>query len=86
MPHGFPESDWKVFRELREVALDRFCERILNEATSLISDDSSTAHERFLKLCEHVGDRNHEIARAFDEPKRSEVSGARSQQSPEQCR
>jgi hypothetical protein len=71
MPHGFPESDWKVFRELREIALDRFCKRILNEATSLISDGSSTAHERYLKLFKHVGGQNDEIARAFDGPRRS---------------
>lgn len=71
MSHGFLESDWKVFRELREVALDRFCKRILNEAAGLISDGSSTAHERFLKLFSHVGDRNYEIAQAFDGPKRS---------------
>ena len=71
MSHEFPESDWRVFRELREVALERFCERILNEATTLIADGSSTAHERFLKLFDHVGDQNDEIARAFNGSKRS---------------
>ena len=25
------ESDWKVFRKLREVALERYCERVLKE-------------------------------------------------------
>jgi hypothetical protein len=33
--HDFPESDWKVFRELREVALDRFCRRVLEEIEPL---------------------------------------------------
>ena len=69
MPDGFPESDWKVFRELREIALDRFCKRILNEATDVISEGSGTAHERFLKLFKHVGDQNDEIAHAFDAPR-----------------
>lgn len=27
--YGYPESDWEVFRELREVALERFCESVL---------------------------------------------------------
>jgi hypothetical protein len=71
MSHGFLESDWKVFRELREVALERFCDRILSEAGKITSDSSSTAHARFLKLFEHVDGRNEELARAFDGPRRS---------------
>ena len=73
MSHGFPESDWKIFRELREIALQRFCERILGEAKNLAADTSDTAHERFLKLYTHVNDQNYEIARAFDDPKRSSM-------------
>jgi hypothetical protein len=71
MSHGFPESDWRVFRELREVALDRLCERALNEAEGVISDSSSTFHERFRQLFGLVAGRNHDIARGFDGPKRS---------------
>ena len=75
MSHGIPESDWKVFRELREIALERFCERILGDAKSLTSDRSTTAHERFLKLYAQVNEQNYEIARAFDGPKRSSMLG-----------
>ena len=71
MAHGITASDWKVFRELREVALKRLCERALEESRSLISDSTNTHHERFRALFGLVGDRNHDIARAFDGPKRS---------------
>jgi hypothetical protein len=71
MSHGFPESDWKMFREVREAALDRLCERVLQEARSLISDSTNTHHERFRALFGLVDDRNRDIARAFDGPKRS---------------
>ena len=39
--HDFPESDWKVFRELREVALDRFCRRGWLEALRPRSKDET---------------------------------------------
>jgi hypothetical protein len=71
MSQGFPESDWKLFRELREVALERLCERVLDEATTVISDSACTHHERFGQLFGLIRDRNHDIARGFDGPKRS---------------
>ena len=71
MSHGFPESDWKVFRELREVALERLCERILDEAAMRISNTKSTHHERFGQLFSLIRDRNRDIARGFDGPRRS---------------
>ena len=71
MSQGFPESDWKVFRELREVALERLCEQILDDAANVIADSKNSHHERFGKLFALIRDRNHDIARAFDGPKRS---------------
>jgi hypothetical protein len=65
------ERDWKVFRELREVALDRLCARILGEATAVIEDSAKTNHERFLELYRLIVDRNQDIARGFNAPRRS---------------
>ena len=73
MSHRFPESDWKAFRELRVVALQRFCERVLTDSTQIASDLASTPHERFLKLFAQVNDQNDELARAFDDPRRSSM-------------
>ena len=35
------ESDWKVFKRLRELALERFCERILGEIAGISSDGAA---------------------------------------------
>ncbi len=65
------EGDWKVFREVRKLALDRLCERALRAATAVAEDRSKTHHERFLGLCALVAEENERAARAFDDPKRS---------------
>lgn len=70
-PPDSPERDWKVFRELREVALERLCERALRDATAVIEASSKTHHERFLELYTLVGERNRDIARGFDGARRS---------------
>jgi hypothetical protein len=38
------ESDWKVFRKLRELALERFCQRVLEEVRVLL-DKGIGSHE-----------------------------------------
>ena len=73
MSHGFPEADWKVFRQLREVALQRFCERVLEEARAVSSDASKSAHRRYLDLYRIIQDRDSEIADAFNAPRRSQA-------------
>lgn len=60
------ESDWKVFKAVRAEALDRFCRMVLDECRSICDDESRTAHERYGNLYAHIGDRNREMARAFD--------------------
>jgi hypothetical protein len=71
--HSVPERDWKTFRELREVALDRLCERALSEIDAVVRNSEKSNHERFRELYGLVRDRNHDVARAFDGPKRSSL-------------
>lgn len=73
MPSNPPERDWKVFRELREVALERLCERALRDAKAVLENSSKTHHERFLELYTLVGERNRDIARGFDGLSRSRM-------------
>jgi hypothetical protein len=68
-----PEADWKAFRKLREIALDRFCRRILDELDTLRRDDSKSAHERYLAVYRHLRDRDDHLGRAFDDPRRSRM-------------
>jgi len=71
MPHNLPESDWKVFRDLRATALDRFCRRVLAETERVSADTTRTAHERYLAICQLIRERDQELSRAFDAPGRS---------------
>lgn len=71
MPTDLPESDWKAFRALREVALERFCERILGELGRIASDVKRTPRARYLAAYELIHERDDEMARAFNNPRRS---------------
>jgi hypothetical protein len=73
MSHDFPESDWKIFRELREVALDRFCRRVLDEIEPLRSNASRSHHERYLDVFRFLRERDEELAFAFNDPRRSQM-------------
>jgi hypothetical protein len=65
------ESDWKLFRKLRELALERFCERVLAEIGNLSSDSGQSYHERYLAVFNLVRERDKELEASFDEPRRS---------------
>ncbi len=71
MPAGIPERDWKLFRQLRSVALERFCERVLSEIKDASSASDQSAHERYLKVFHTVKEENKRLATLFDDPRRS---------------
>ena len=71
MVTDLPEPDWNAFRKLREVALERFCERILAEVGRVTSDAKRTPHARYLAAYELIQERDDQIARAFNNPRRS---------------
>ena len=63
--HGVPESDWKVFRELREAALQRFCKRVLDEVPRIAHDRALNHHDRYGE--------DKQLAHAFDNASRSRM-------------
>ncbi len=67
------EADWKIFRELREFALERFCSRVLDELETLRLDASRSQHQRYLAVYRLVQDRDQELAHAFNNPRRSQL-------------
>ena len=73
MPQSPPESDWKAFREVREVALQRFCERVLEELLLLTHDRSRSPHERYLAVFRLIQQRDEQLADAFNNPARSRM-------------
>jgi hypothetical protein len=68
-----PEHDWRVFRELREVALERFCERVLREISDIASSTGSSWHQRYGTVFGLLERRDNELARAFNGPSRSKA-------------
>jgi hypothetical protein len=71
MMRQISESDWKLFRQLHQIALERFCERALFEVNQLASDADKSAHERYLAVYKQIERRNKELAKAFDGLRRS---------------
>jgi hypothetical protein len=65
------ESDWKLFRQLHPVALERFCERVLAEVRAATAETGDGYHVRYLRIFDLMRDRDKTIARAFNDPRRS---------------
>jgi hypothetical protein len=71
MEEQIKESDWKVFRRLHKVALERFCQRVIEEIRSSTASCASGYHDCYLKVFELIRRRDKEMARAFDDLRRS---------------
>jgi len=65
------ESDWKVFRRIHPIALERFCQQVLADVERTAADTQQTSHERYLALYELMRRRDKELADAFDDLRRS---------------
>jgi hypothetical protein len=65
------EPDWKVFRKIRVTALDRFCQRVLDELCRIAADTSQSNHERYLAVYKLLHKQDKELANTFDNPRRS---------------
>lgn len=70
---SIPESDWKRFKDVKAVALERFCERVLHECEEVVEDRGLSAHDRYLKLFRLMRERDRELAAAFDHHSRSKA-------------
>jgi hypothetical protein len=68
-----PEADWKRFRALRQVALDRFCTHVLQELGPVTEDPARSSHERYLGAFQLLRERDRQLSAAFDDPRRSHM-------------
>jgi len=67
------ESDWKHFKKIRKLALERMCERALTDVVNTASDSSMTQHERYGAVYEKIKGYDKQIASAFDGLSRSQM-------------
>jgi ribosomal 50S subunit-associated protein YjgA (DUF615 family) len=65
------ESDWKKFKELRKIALDRFCLGVLADAKTIAQHGALSAHTRYVMLYRLMRDRDKDIEHAFNAYSRS---------------
>ena len=71
MLRDIKESDWKLLRQMAPVALERFCQRILEEIDLSRSDSTKSYHQRYLDIFALLQQRDKELAHAFDDLRRS---------------
>src|ERR1700692_3109154 len=71
MSGAIPEADWRVFRSLHPIWIDRFCKRVNGELLRALSDDSRDAYQQYLAAYKLMHKRDKEIASAFDDFRRS---------------
>ena len=64
------ESDWKVFRRLHTVALERYSQRVI-EDVRVAAECTSDFHDCYLRLHRLIRERDKAMAVTFDEPSRS---------------
>ncbi|MCF5232759.1 hypothetical protein HBO23_22420 [Pseudomonas sp. WS 5532] len=65
------ESDWKKFKGLRALALDRFCLGVLADARTISEHGALSAHARYGMLYGVIHARNKDMADMFDYYSRS---------------
>lgn len=67
------ESDWKLFKAIKEEALETFCKCRLREYEEIIRDSSLSAHERYVYLFKLSRARDKEMELLFDGHSRSKA-------------
>jgi hypothetical protein len=65
------ERDWKTFKKLRALALERLSQQIMDEVQAISSKTGATAHEKYLEVYRHTRERDKDVADAFNRFSRS---------------
>jgi hypothetical protein len=73
------ELDWKILRRVHPLALERFCKRVLAEIDRISGEDAKSYHARSLQIFGMIQQGDREIARLFDNPRRSHAPTALAQ-------
>lgn len=65
------EKDWKIFKKIKEQAIELFCRNSLNEFREAMEDESQSAHNRYLYNYKLVENRDKQMSVLFDGHSRS---------------
>ena len=67
------ESDWKIFKQIKERAIEVFCGSALEEFEEVIKDEVEHVHNRYLLLYKLVQNSDKQMRLLFDEHGRSKA-------------
>ena len=65
------ESDWKIFKKIKEKAIERYCSNALEELKEVIEDEKEDSHNRYLELYKLIHNRDKKMQLLFDGHSRS---------------
>jgi len=68
------ESDWKVFKKIKEKALEKYCLDAMADFSEIIKNEKSGAHDRYLEFYQLVRKRDKELGKIFDGHSRSKAT------------
>jgi len=71
MDGDLPESDWKLVRKFHDLALERFCQRVLADIERIQAVATRTAHVRYLEIFKLIEAQDQEIEWIFNDLSRS---------------
>lgn len=60
------ESDWRIFKQIKEKAIELFCNNALTEYEEIIKDKNETSQETYAYLHRLVINRDKQMALLFD--------------------
>jgi len=66
------ESDWKEFKKLKELALERFCKNAIADVEEAI-DKEGSYHEKYLLMYKLIENRDKMLSSLFDGHSRSKA-------------
>jgi len=69
--HDISQADWKVFKGLRQLALERFCAQVLDDVARISSDHAKSKHDRYVEIYRLMQERDRKINPIFDFLRRS---------------
>ena len=67
------ESDWKIFKQIKEKAVEQFCQQSLDEFKEVINDKNEHVLNRFILLTKLVQNHDKRLNLLFDSHSRSKM-------------
>lgn len=67
------ESDWKVFKAIKDIAIEKYCTLVLEESQDVISKQDENVHNKYLLLYKLLQNRDKQMALLFDGHSRSKA-------------